>query len=318
MDINSLIIGGIFGACLITICFFAYFYPRVHKRLEVNEQTLAINKNLLQENEDLCKNREVLEDVIHELERHKETALDSLAILRSRYEELDENLSFKLNVATEEMRAQYEVASEDAKTAYLELLKDYAADMQTTITTQKIAADELAESILSLKKYFDAALLVKKREVEKREQENFYKINITHDDQEEIQKLRQIIPYLRDPEPLNKVIWKVYYENATTDLIGRVVGEGVHTGIYKITNIENGMSYVGQAVNIAERWKQHIKRGLGADTPTRNKLYPAMNQFGLEVFTFEVIEECEKDALDEREDYWQEFFQAKSYGYSIK
>jgi hypothetical protein len=50
---------------------------------------------------------------------------------------------------------------------------------------------------------------------------------------------------LRDKEPLNKVIWKCYYEKPTTDLIGRVIGTGVKTGIYKITEIETGKCYVG-------------------------------------------------------------------------
>ena len=29
-------------------------------------------------------------------------------------------------------------------------------------------------------------------------------------------------------------------------------------------------------------------------------------------------EECEKEKLGEREQYWQEYFQARSFGYSIK
>lgn len=78
------------------------------------------------------------------------------------------------------------------------------------------------------------------------------------------------------------------------------------------------MCYVGQAANLAERWKQHIKRGLGADPITKNKLYPAMKAIGVENFSFEVIEECERSKLDEREDYWQNFFKAKEFGYSIK
>lgn len=78
------------------------------------------------------------------------------------------------------------------------------------------------------------------------------------------------------------------------------------------------MCYVGQAANLAERWKQHIKRGLGADLVTKNKLYPAMKAIGVENFSFEVIEECERSKLDEREDYWQDFFKAKEFGYSIK
>jgi hypothetical protein len=57
---------------------------------------------------------------------------------------------------------------------------------------------------------------------------------------------------------------------------------------------------------------------LGADPPTRNKLYPAMKSIGPENFTFEVIEICDRSLLDSREDYWQEYFKAKEFGYSIK
>ncbi|MDD7754124.1 MAG: hypothetical protein PUJ51_06405 [Clostridiales bacterium] len=64
-------------------------------------------------------------------------------------------------------------------------------------------------------------------------------------DIDEIKLLRSIEPKLRDKDILNKVIWKSYYEKPTTDLIGRVIGSGVHTGIYKITNLENQMCYVG-------------------------------------------------------------------------
>ena len=44
------------------------------------------------------------------------------------------------------------------------------------------------------------------------------------------------------------------------------------------------------------------------ETPTQNKLYPAMAKFGAENFTFQVIEEItDRNLLDEREDYWQGF-----------
>jgi hypothetical protein len=43
-----------------------------------------------------------------------------------------------------------------------------------------------------------------------------------------------------------------------------------------------------------------------------------MFELGPENFTFEIIEECERTRLDEREDYWQDYFKAKEFGYSIK
>jgi group I intron endonuclease len=78
------------------------------------------------------------------------------------------------------------------------------------------------------------------------------------------------------------------------------------------------MCYVGQAVDIADRWKTHIKRGCGAESGGRNKLYPVMYEIGPENFTFEIIEDCDRSQLNEREDYWQDYFKAKEFGYSIK
>jgi len=43
--------------------------------------------------------------------------------------------------------------------------------------------------------------------------------------------------------------------------------------------------------------------GLGADTPTRSKLYVAMAADGVENFTFEVLEECLSNHLNEREKF---------------
>ena len=43
-----------------------------------------------------------------------------------------------------------------------------------------------------------------------------------------------------------------------------------------------------------------------------------MLEKGVENFTFEIIEEVERNKLNEREDYWQEYFHAKDFGYSIK
>ena len=148
--------------------------------------------------------------------------------------------------------------------------------------------------------------------------QEYYRLQLSKEDLDEICRLQEIVPFLRSPEPLYKVIYKMYYEKPYTDLVGRVVGSGVHCGIYKITNLQNKMCYIGQSANIAERWRQHIKRGVGAEAATRNKLYTAMKVYGVENFTFEIVEECERSLLNERESYWQDYFKAKEFGYSIR
>ena len=205
-----------------------------------------------------------------------------------------------------------------AENEYLNTMKEMSADVAAQLAEYREELALLETAIADKQAIVSAAVAASKRAAEMEDQKNFYRLNLSDEDKAEIERLREVLPYLRDSEPLNKVIWKVYYEKPYTDMIGRVVGTGVHTGIYKITNIENNMCYVGQAANIADRWKQHIKRGVGAETPTRNKLYPAMASFGVENFTFEIVEECDRNMLNDREDYWQEYFHAKDFGYSIK
>ena len=234
-------------------------------------------------------------------------------------------LSQQMELATEHFDRAIEDAARKCQqdiAAYNDVCAEVMQDMVSAMSAETLAINN---SIKVSKQYLDdlrhavdVAVASAKRQEEMRQQQNFYRLIISESDMREIAQLRSVEPYLRDREALNKVIWKVYYEKPYTDMIGRVLGAGVKTGIYKITNIENQMCYVGQAVNVADRWKQHIKRGLGAETPTRNKLYPAMLEIGVENFTFELLEECSKADLDRMEDYWQEFFHAKDFGYSIK
>ena len=241
------------------------------------------------------------------------------------YQQMLDFYKQKFHTDIEEIHAIFMDTKHSLEDSYEELAKDLVQDYldkeQESIQkikklNEKIQFEE--SQLEDLRHKVEAAVAYDKRNEENKNKTDFYKLNLTQDDLDEIYELRKIISHFRNPEPVNKVIWKTYYEKPYTDLVGRVIGSGVHCGIYKITNLQNNMCYVGQSTNIAERWKQHIKRGLGADTPTRNKLYPIMQTVGVENFSFEIIEECTKSQLNDREDYWQDFFKAKEFGYSIK
>ena len=131
---------------------------------------------------------------------------------------------------------------------------------------------ELHNTLESYRKKVAAIQEDYKRIKEESEKEEFYKLQLTEDDLDEVQKLRHIGKELRDPAPLNKMIWSYYFRNSYNDLCGRVLPDSAKAGIYKITNCLNGMIYIGQTVNLRTRWSDHIKMGLGADPPSRNKL----------------------------------------------
>ena len=311
----SILIGALVGAGVL----YVIIKPKLKATQELDEATKLQNEELHTElvalekqHAALTARRQEIQDSITLLEKQAEES--SNAIYKKSWELANE----KMSNASEVMSKQYEQAKQIAENDYLETLKDCANSFTSQINDKKNELKKVQDELADLVQKLNSAVEANKRAEEIKQKQDFYRLQLTTIDLDEIKRLREVEPYLREKEPLNKVIWKVYYEKPYTDLIGRVVGTGIHTGIYKITNIENQMCYVGQAVNIADRWKQHIKRGIGAEAPTRNKLYPAMLEVGVENFTFEIVEECDKSKLNEREDYWQEFFHAKDFGYSIK
>lgn len=199
-----------------------------------------------------------------------------------------------------------------------EVSRDFLAQWKELTNKLVNEKNALSAQVEQERTTLNAAIEAAKRAQLEQTQKDYYRIILDDAAKADIARLRSIEPLLIRPEALNKIIWKVYYENPVSDMIGRVVGTGVKTGIYKITHCMSGMSYVGQSNDIAARFKQHIKRGLGADTPTQNKLYPAMKKFGPEAFMFEILEECDRNKLDIREDYWQDFYKVKEFGFSIK
>lgn len=304
--------------------------------IELDTQTREENTKIIEESRRLLQAQNQLNEKISNLNNDYNSLIKEIDFLKDKKKILDDNYqqaslnaemycqkanelaSEKLAQSAEQMAQKYQQAEDNYQQEYLKAIEESTKEYTNLIIQKQEELNKISQELVEAKAKQNAIAEANKRAEEVKQKEQFYKLNLSEIDIEEIKKLRSIIPYLRSAEPINKVIWKVYYEKSYTDLIGRVIGQGIHTGIYKITNIENQKCYIGQAVNIADRWKQHIKRGVGAEAPTRNKLYPAMYELGPEQFTFEILEECDKSLLDSREDYWQEFYQAKEFGYSIK
>ena len=89
------------------------------------------------------------------------------------------------------------------------------------------------------------------------------------------------------------------------------------TGIYKITNTINNQSYIGLSVNIERRWQKHRSNYTNINSKEYDKaLYRAFRKYGIDNFTFEVIEECPEADLPNREIYWISYYDTFANGYN--
>ena len=74
-------------------------------------------------------------------------------------------------------------------------------------------------------------------------------------------------------------------------------------GIYKITNLINQKIYVGQSNCIERRFAQH-KSPYEQERFKEKPLYLAFKKYGIENFSFEIIEECDESELNKKEEFW--------------
>lgn len=80
--------------------------------------------------------------------------------------------------------------------------------------------------------------------------------------------------------------------------------------IYKITNNIDGKAYIGQTINLKERKRNH------RNAKDDYSIHKAIRKYGFENFSWEILEECPKERLNEREIYWIAYYNTYNDGYN--
>lgn len=84
-----------------------------------------------------------------------------------------------------------------------------------------------------------------------------------------------------------------------------------------VTNLVNGKKYIGQTIRTVEdRWKQHIRNARLSNQNAHYFQY-AIRKYGPENFKVEVLEECPKEELDEKEMYYIKKYNTYEDGYNL-
>ena len=302
---------GIILFILSILLFIKVCYDKKHL-VKLNTETIEKNKQIEQDNIILNKEKDHLEECKTKLEINLENIRETMYKAGISADEFARQLAASAQSFMNLLDKEYQ-EHEDEYDNHMQLLQE-SYDRQQDIILNKIFQEQ--SNLDKIRSTRIAAIEAQRREKEIKEKLSFYCLQPTDNEKDDIRALERVKPNLHQPRILCMLIWSTYFQKPMTALCNNILGTAIVSGVYKITNQETGECYIGQAVDVAKRWKDHAKCGLGIDTPANNKLYKAIQEYGIWNFSWELLEKCDKELLNEKEKYYIELYDSKNYGYN--
>ena len=272
---------------------------------------IKINKNEQQEEyKQILKNQitqlEIEIDVLKQSQFKKQKEIDQQLIQwqANRKKEIEVYIESQKQLADQTVNTVYESAQKQ--------ISNINNDIQNTRNIAVQEKEQIQTEINKLKASLSAGVEARLREQEKKDKINFYKLSISEADLADVKMLQNLKSSFHKPVVLSKLIWTQYFQKQMTELC--VLGKKTICGIYKITNLLTEQCYIGQSVNISDRWKQHCKCGLGIEASATNVLYNSMQRDKIWNFSFELLEECPRELLNQKEAFWIDTYSSNIYG----
>ena len=290
---------------------------KLRKRISINEEIRQLNNEEENKYQKLLIQKESVKQEISSLKSQYEcTAKLAEETAEAMAQASLEKAMAGIESSLEELGKQYREAEQNYDDEYIKMMEDLTRDMNKTMEIKRRQISELEEKRAKLAASIEATIKARVREKEIKEQLDFYCLQIDPIDLSDIETLEKVKSRLNKPRILSMLIWQTYYQKPMTQLCNDVLGTSVVTGIYKITNQTTDQVYIGQARDMAARWKEHAKCGLDIDRPAGNKLYQAMMEDGIQNFSWELLEECSANELNEKERKYIELYQSAKFGYN--
>ena len=294
-----LILGFIF-----LICSLILFYKANQIKINKNKEQEQYKKQLENQLHTLQVNRNNL--INSEIRKKEQLNKELLQFQEYRKKELNKNFQKEKNLIRLNLQKINNQTSQEIENIH----KDLNNIRQSAIQEKK----QIQAEINKLKASLSAGVEARLREQEKKDKINFYKLFISEADLADVKMLQNLKSSFHKPVVLSKLIWTQYFQKQMTELCDRVLGKKTICGIYKITNLLTEQCYIGQSVNISDRWKQHCKCGLGIEASATNVLYNSMQRDKIWNFSFELLEECPRELLNQKEAFWIDTYSSNIYG----
>ena len=250
------------------------------------------------------KNLKILEDCLRQGQHQKEVLFKELEEYeKQQIETINHHVEIIKEIKTNEALNQLEKERKQAEAEFERLKKEKQNEI-----------DALSAQIQSFQAKQEAINqeILRRRELE--EKVDFYRVCLSDEAIMDITELQIVRQKLKKPEILDKIIYDTYIAKPVLEMVKRVLQNSTCSGIYKITCQETKEIYIGKSTDIKNRWQQHCKTAFNCGTIASSLLHRKMQQYGIENFTFELLEVVPKDKLSEREAFYIDFYQSKKVG----
>lgn len=276
---------------------------------EKNDNLESENYHLTQRNVDL----QLKLSKFGNTEKQQKQWLELTQKQEDRYNEITsalDEISKAYYTRVEEME-QLQASKEEVSAALNQVLKDYD-NLESQIAAMTGTKKEIEDELDNLRRSHIAVLEKMKQD----KPQVAWILKMSPHETRLVELLDELKGMYKElSSDLATIEWKKVWLPKIQELVGREGLDG-KTGIYRIKVIGDDESkcYVGQAVNIKERWYTHIKKMIGVESKGGERLY----DYRPEDMEWEVLEEVDRSKLDERERYWIDFYKGKEFGLNKK
>lgn len=325
--------------CLIIIGFLGY---KLTKKIQIDNEILEKAKqDLAVYNHEVNTQKEILQQQKMELFKIQEQAktakeeteyekykLDEckkdLQTALNTYQNITDNKLKEIDASIEEQRQKRQIQlDEEFKSKdkyYKKLLEDTYHECEKQSEEIKQAAANIfeeyqAKTELAASKFAGLQNVLKQYEME-RQAKLFYTIQLPEEFQDDIEfLLTTVAAKVQHPDIISKLVWAEYVKPNLDNTFKRIEIKS-EPGIYKLTSLENGMSYIGKSTDVKKRIADHFKSSIGIHSIADQAVHHAILKEGFWNWSIEVIIYADKDKLNELEKYYIDFFKTQEFGYN--
>ena len=275
-----------------------YIDELTKQKQEEYEQLVRYQVKLSQDCQALEKQR------LYEQDRAREARDSTEQLLRSEQERLAAELKRRKELDEIKYEQEKEQKQKEMDLYFFNLNQQATKAFEEKSNLISSEIEYLESKLNDFKARQDAVNAAILRQKELDEKEDFYSILVSENDKEDIQVLQQMDLKLHNRDAIPKLIWDLFIRRPCQEMIKRVTGGRKISGIYKITNKKTGEAYVGKTTDISTRWQNHCKTVVGLEGAARTTLHNRLAKDGLWAYTWEILEQVDKDHLSAREAFY--------------